>query len=255
MIYKLEIKDNQKTPMGYLPDLENFQNGMKYVFTSGVNIIVGENGCGKTTLMNLLKKYLLVDYTECSRGDYNSNINALYKGFDNWFCDGVDVYADYLNNTFRLSHAGEKERNSALKTFQEFGAMMEQKSASTGEGVVIALNSLFEYMFGGGASPHFDYSQFNEDNRPEYAKYIKEHRIQGDKWTVLMDEPDRNLSLENLQHIKDMLEYEHPQVQLIAVIHSPLLIYSLSHKEGVNTIEMTPDYVQKIKDTVNEIIK
>lgn len=255
MIYKLEIKDNQKAAISYLPDLDNFQNGKKYVFTPGVNIIVGENGCGKTTLMNLLKRYLLVDCTECSRGMYNNNLNCLYKSLEKGFLDGVAVYADYDKNTFRLSHAGEKEKHQAIETAQDFATMFEQKTASTGEGVVIAINSLFSYMFGGKASLKFDYAQFGKDNRPEYAKYIKKHRMAGDKWTVMMDEPDRNLSLENLQHIKEMLSYEHPQVQLITVIHNPLLIYSLSHQEHINIIEMTDGYVEKVKQQVNELIK
>ena len=257
MVYKVVIKDNQKAPLHYLPDLDNFQNGKQYVFTPGVNIIVGENGCGKTTLMNLLKIYLLVDYTECGRGAYNRNINALYRGglgMDG-FHDGVEVYADYSNNTFRLSHAGEKEKTQSINTFEEFGTMFEQKHASTGEGVVIAINSLFNQMFSGKSSPKFDYAQFGKDNYPEYAKYIKKHRMAGDKVTVLMDEPDRNLSLENLQHIKGILTYEHPQVQLIAVIHNPLLIYNLSKVEGINFIEMTESYIDKVKSMVDDLIK
>ena len=50
MIYKVKIKDNTKAPLYYLSDLDNFQNGKQYVFTPGVNLIVGENGCGKTKL-------------------------------------------------------------------------------------------------------------------------------------------------------------------------------------------------------------
>lgn len=52
MVYKVVIKDNKKSPIRYLPDLDSFQNGKEYVFNPGVNVIVGENGCGKTTLMN-----------------------------------------------------------------------------------------------------------------------------------------------------------------------------------------------------------
>lgn len=55
MITKLKITDNANTPLSYLPDV--FENGFEVEFKSGVNIIVGENGCGKTTLMNLLKIY------------------------------------------------------------------------------------------------------------------------------------------------------------------------------------------------------
>jgi len=61
--------------------------------------------------------------------------------------------------------------------------------------------------------------------------------------------------LENFQHIKGMLSYEHPQVQLIAVIHNPLLIYSLSNMEYVHIIEMTNGYVGKVKTIINELIE
>ena len=257
MVYKVVIKDNQNAPLHYLPDLDNFQNGKQYVFTPGVNLIVGENGCGKTTLMNLLKKYLLIDYTDCGRGAYNSNINALYQGGlgREGFLGGVEVYADYERNTFRLSHAGEKEKNQAIETAMDFATMFDQKHASTGEGVVISINSLFNLMFSKKASLYFDYGQFGKDNCPDYAKYIKKHRMKGDEWTILMDEPDRNLSLENLKQIKSILDFHKEGTQMIAVIHNPLLIYNLSKVEGINFIEMTEGYIDKVKSMVDELIK
>ena len=255
MVHKIKITDNTNSPIRYLPDLKGFENGKEYTFTDGVNVIVGENGSGKTTLLNLIKKYLLVDYTECARGAFGCNIRGLYKdgGTEGLFYGGVDVYADYRKNTFRLSHAGEKERNQALETFEEFGAMYEQKTSSTGEGVVVAINYLFKHMFGKEAKREFDYGKFKESN-PKYYEYIQQHRIDGDKWTVLLDEPDRNLSIENLLHIKGILDYEHPQVQLIAVIHNPILIYGLSKMKHVNVIELTDGYVEKVKEMVEDLL-
>ena len=256
MVTKVSIRDNAKSPLTYLPDLDAFENGKEYEFQPGVNIIVGENGCGKTTLMNLIRDYLCVDYTECFRGEYNCNINKLFRNFHNEaMLDGVDVYADYTKNTFRLSHAGEKAQNEALKTFEEFGSFIDQTNASTGEGVLVAINYLFNYIFGKKVQLTFDYGQFREVY-PLYVDYIESHRVEcADEWTILMDEPDRNLSLDNIEQIKGILSFHKPHTQMIAVVHNPLLIYALSKMEHIHFIELTRDYVKKVKRQVKKIVK
>lgn len=256
MVTKVIIKDNTNTPLRYIADLENFKNGTEYEFKAGVNIIVGENGSGKTTLLNLIKKYLCVDYTECFRGDYNCNINALFRTFNNdGMLDGVDVYADYTKNTFRLSHADEKAQNEAVKTFEEFGAFFEQKSSSTGESVLVAINYLFGYIFGKKVKLTFDYNQF-EEVYPLYVDYVEKHRVEcADEWTILMDEPDRNLSLGNIKDIKGILSFHKPHTQMIAVVHNPLLIYALSKMEHIHFIELTKGYVKKVRKQVDAIVK
>lgn len=257
MIYKVVIKDNKKSPIRYLSDLDNFQNGKEYIFKPGVNIIVGENGCGKTTLMNLIKKYLMVDYMDCDKGKYRCNINSLYEDALNnrSLLDGVDVYADYQRNTFRLSHAGEKEKDQAVETFEDFGTIFSQKHSSTGESVLVAINSLFNYMFSKKAKLTYDYSQFKESD-PLYWEYIKSHQQEGsDEWTILMDEPDRNLDIENIDQIKGILSFHKEQTQIIAVVHNPLLIYNLSKKRSINIIEMTEGYIHKVNQLVRNLIR
>lgn len=256
MVQKVIITNNNKTPIRYLPDLENFKNGKEYVFKPGVNIIVGENGCGKTTLLKLIKAYLLVDNTECSRGAYNSNINYLFNNLSSKeLLDGVDVYADYERNTFRLCHAGERTGEESMSSFAVFGELITQKQSSTGEGVLIAMNSLFKQMFSKDANLKFDYGQFKEDYYPQYAEYIKKHRAEGDEWTILMDEPDRNLSLDNIKSVEGILSIHKKHTQIICVVHNPLLIYSLSKKKSINFIEMTEGYIEKTINKINEIVR
>ena len=256
MVTNVVIRDNTKSPIHYIQDLKAFRNGMVYEFKPGVNIIVGENGSGKTTLMELIRKYLVVDYTECFRGEYNCNISELFRTFENKaMLDGVDVYADYTKNTFRLSHADEKAHNDALKTFEEFGSFFDQKQSSTGEGVLVAINYLFGYIFGKKAKLTFDYNQF-KDVYPQYVDYVDKHRMEcADEWTILMDEPDRNLSLDNIGHIKEILSFHKEHTQMIAVVHNPLLIYALSKMEHIHFIELTKGYVKKVRKQVNAIVK
>ena len=258
MVYKVIIKDNKKSPIRYLSDLDNFQNSKEFIFKPGVNVIVGENGCGKTTLINLIRRYLMVDYMYCDKGEYRCNINRLYESALNDkrnLLDGVDVYADYQRNTFRLSHAGEKEQSQELKTFEDFGTLFTQKHSSTGESVLVAINSLFNHMFSKKAQLTYDYSQFKESD-PLYWEYVKSHQQEdSDEWTVLMDEPDRNLDIENIDTIKNILSFHKPHTQMIAVVHNPLLICSLSKKKSINIIEMTEGYVDKVKKLINNLIR
>lgn len=256
MVTKLVITDNKNSSINYISKLENFQNGTEYAFKPGVNIIVGENGCGKTTLMNLLRDYLLVDYTECYKGDYNSRINRLCRTLNgDKMLDGVEVYADYAKNTFRLSHSDEKAKYDAIKTFDEFGAFANQSMSSTGEGVLISLDYLFNHIFGKNVKLMFDYNQFKDDY-PSYVDYVEKHRVVcDDEWTILMDEPDRNLSITNLETIKEILSFHKENTQVITVIHNPLLIYALSSIEHINFIEMTKDYIENVKKQVNNLIR
>ena len=255
MIHKVVIRDNKRSAVKYIANLKNFKNGTEYIFKPGVNVIVGENGCGKTTLMKLIQRYLLVDFDECDRGDFNCNISALFRNIldTDKMLDGVDVYADYDKNTFRLSHPGEKN-GEQLKTFNAFGTFFEQQHASTGEGVTIALNSLWERIWGKGSNPKFDYERIGKEY-PAYWDYIDKHRQEGDEWTILMDEPDRNLDMEHIKEIKGILSFHKEQTQVIAVVHNPLLIYSLSKNPEVNMIEMTKGYINKVKKTIDDILK
>lgn len=65
------------------------------------------------------------------------------------------------------------------------------------------------------------------------------------EYTVLMDEPDRNLDIDNIMQIYNVLSFHKPQTQIIAIVHNPALIYKLSKLDCVNFIEMTEGYLNK----------
>lgn len=253
MIERVVIRDNKKSPMYYISELDAFKNGTEYDFKPGVNIIVGENGSGKSTLLKLIEGYLLIDNTECSVGMYNGVLTSLI-GVKQIVPDGIDVYADYDKNTFRLCHTGEKSEDDIMSSFSAFGEFYEQMHSSTGEGVNIALNSLFKKMFSKDTKLKFDYDKIGESVK-SYADYVNSHRIQEhDEFTIIMDEPDRNLDIQNINQIKGILSFHKPQTQIIAVIHNPLLIYALSKKKDINFIELTEGYVDMVKKQIDKIV-
>lgn len=70
-----------------------------------------------------------------------------------------------------------------------------------------------------------------------------------------MDEPDRNLDLKHIDEIKGILSYHKAHTQIIAVVHNPLLIYSLSKNKNINFIEMTKGYIKEVCNIVDSLIK
>lgn len=257
MVTNVTIKDNKCSPLPYLSEIPAFANGASFDFFPGVNVIVGENGCGKSTLLKLIQTYLMVDRMECDKGDYGINITKLYRKFDavekDVISDGVDVFADYTKNVFKLCHQNENE-NKELKDFESFGTLYTQKHSSTGESVIIAMNSLFKYMFSKNAKLTFDYSQFEESYK-SYYDYVNAHRVEcPNEYTIIMDEPDRNLSINNIDQIKDILSFHKEQTQVIAVIHNPLIIYSLAFNDEVNFIELSSGYMDKVIEVVEKIV-
>lgn len=253
MIERVLIRDNENSPLNYLSKLDAFKDGTLYEFKPGVNIIVGENGSGKTTLLKLIERYLLVDKNECSFGMYNSTLRTLV-GIKEVVPNGVDVYADYDKNTFRLCHKAEKNNDDMMSSFSAFGEAFAQMRSSTGEGVCIALNSIFKRMFGADAKLKFDYDKVGERVKT-YGEYINSHRVQShNEWTIILDEPDRNLDIDNIGQIKNILSFHKKNTQIIAVVHNPLLIYALSKKKNINFIELTPGYIDRVKKQINEIV-
>lgn len=249
MITQVRI-NNDNIPFPYACQLPAFKNGRTYEFKEGVNIIVGENGCGKSTLMKIIKAYLTIDRDQCGRGIFASCIDKLYKMRDlNQFLNGADVYADYKRNTFCYSEISEMDNDTVMQSFRNFGTYGASLQMSRGQSVNYSMACFFDKIYSSEVNPMFDYEKEYAD-RPTYLDYIDKHRIEGNEWTLLMDEPDNNLSLKSLDELYGVLSFHKEQTQVIAVIHNPLLISRLSDK--CNVIEMTKDYVKKIKQELKK---
>ena len=253
MVDKIRIKDKNQLPVTWAAELPAFDDGKEYRFKKGVNVIVGENGCGKSTLLALLKLYLSVTHEQCGTifGEYDKLIWRLYGGgllsSTKKFLDGADVYADYRRNTFATEFFEERKTN--IKDLGHLARTFDLKGLSKGQKTQGSLEQVIALMFSKSTSLTFDYEGVYE-NYKEYVDYVKKHRVDGDEWTLLMDEPDNSMDVENLNSVFSILSFHKEQQQVIAVLHNPLLIYRLSQMKHVNFIEMTDGYIDKVKQAV-----
>lgn len=254
MLSKVKITNCKKTPYRYLGDV--FKDGTEFDFTNGVNIIIGANGSGKSTLLNIIKAY-----TFCHRGMKSEIPNAPYMYPELWdmndnLLDGVEVFHDYENSVFSLLPKNDMKGEENQEGIRNFSIYLNSINASVGEQTLVAVNSLFEYLFDSKTDRDFVlnhikelYKKCNDKWKKRFGDliaYYERHSVKGEKVTLLMDEPDRNLDIDNIEEVFKMLSYNHPQVQMVAVVHNPVLIYRLSKIQGLHMMETTEGYLRKV---------
>lgn len=270
MIKSVTIRDAGCAPYAYIADIPALKEGTTIEFKPGINIIVGANGCGKSTLIKTIATYLL-----CGNGcmktptGYNSvrdaaNDRHLWDPTETEkLLDGVDVAHDYNGVAFILRNSYEMEEGEALRDMDSFVSAYKRRVSSMGENTMFSIQTLFDVMFADKGVEYLAFPIANlkkiMDNAGDVWKerlkklllYYKRNQVtdltpEDFQYTVLMDEPDRNLDIYNLDQVADILSQDKEMTQLIATVHNPLLIARLSQKPNVNIIEMTEGYVNAV---------
>lgn len=270
MIRSVTVRDARCAPYSYVADIPALKEGTTIEFKPGINIIVGANGCGKSTLIKTIATYLL-----CGNGcmktptGYNAvgdavNDRHLWDPTESEkLLDGVDVAHDYNGVAFILRNSYEMENGDALRDMDSFVSAYKRRVSSMGENTMFSIQTLFDVMFADKGVEYLAFPVANlkkiMDNAGDVWKerirqllqYYKRNQVtdltpEDFQYTVLMDEPDRNLDIYNLDQVADILSQDKEMTQLIATVHNPLLIARLSQKPNVNIIEMTEGYVNAV---------
>lgn len=263
MIKRIDFSDIKTAPIGYLGNIDFFNNNKSVTFKSGINVIVGLNGCGKTTLLNLIRRYTLclTNMTSTCPSNNLEFINLLFSN-NNKLLNGVKIISDYQGVVFNMLDYKVLERESnCLQSVSKFNTYVNTLNCSTGEGISSGLDSLFNIMFDPKTNLEFPIKKLKEIASNKYSaihskaeqllQYYRENSFQYDnpkdfEFTVLMDEPDRNLDINRVEEVYNVLKLKKKNTQIIAVVHNPILIYKLSKLNHVNIIEMTEGYVKDV---------
>lgn len=277
MITKVQITDNSKLPLKYAKELDAFKNGKEYNFKGGVNVIIGKNGSGKTTLMKMIAMYMLCNDSLCSRlpnfANYGAlKLNDIFKHNEEELLDGIKIMADYAGVVYNCLAHNEMKNEDILDNITNMDYYLSNNGASTGETTVNSVGQLFKFAFR-NKNIQFPLQEimdivknktcndFWEERLTNLLKYYRDNRgnfitQQDFEYTFLLDEPDRNLDITNIDSVYQILSYRKEMTQLIAVVHNPILIYKLSRIRGknkINFIELTDGYLNEIKNVFENL--
>lgn len=265
MITTVKITDKDNLPCRYASGLEAFANGKEYVFRPGVNIIVGNNGCGKTTLIRMIADFMFCESSMLSKiPDAGYKFPPIFNG-DDTLRDGIQIGCDYAGSVYRFIPNKDMDSDNVLESADMAGLYMSQSSSSTGEQHLESLGFLFNMAFGNRNCqfPIKKLTEIRQHTNPVWEKrldflldYYRKNRIDATpedfEFTFLLDEPDRNLDIDNIESLINILSFHKERTQLITVIHNPLVIWRLSDNKSVNFVEMTEGYVEKVRNVIDK---
>lgn len=267
MLQKVLIKDNTNLPLSYAANLEAFKNGVEYNFKPGINIIVGPNGSGKSTFIQMLNMFFWCGSSMGSKFPDGLDMIDRDKLFndDNSLKDGIEIKSDYSLKVFAFKPYKDFKRDDGLSNFSNFSLMASSMRASVGEGTLLSLQALFDLIFNKEQDYKFVAKEIN--NRIDYTndtwkmrftnlyQYYKKNQVKPkeNEVTILLDEPDRNLYILNIDDVYDILSFHKPQTQIVASIHNPILIYKLSKNKDINFIEFENGYLEKVRKIIKNL--
>ncbi|MCF0126024.1 MAG: AAA family ATPase [Clostridia bacterium] len=251
--YNYLERDTREDQIEHLREL--LEKGIE--FNPHVNILIGENGCGKSTIINMLRDVNFVEKSFIPKIGSFPNIK-IAETFETADC--VEIKADYSKPVFNLYRMIEdwktmSDSNDAMEdkwgVAQRFAAIEESK----GQNQIGDFRQLINIAYGGSYEGAFHIIYNNkdkhEDNIKLYKWYESNHK-EGDNYTFLMDEPDAGLDIKNLKAIYDFIEYmatKRDDTQVVVSLHNVALITKLRKIEGINWIDVSgKDYLKEIEE-------
>lgn len=227
--------------------------GKTFSFGPGLNILFGPNGCGKSTLLNII-----AGYTACKGGGWS----AVYgpDGFPSLDTDrgGKNFPSDIESHKCkaRLEWDGTAcyfnataVSDAPITSFGMTDASWEEEISvvmgkpSDGQRRLTTLNKTFKKLT--ETPPDLTVPKRKSELEAAFAEWVKTLPRTGPN-TVLLDEPDRSLSIENQAIVLSGLPNLAKRFQVIVTTHSPLLLLKL-YGEDTNLIDMEKGYLEHSK--------
>ena len=240
---------------GFVMDL--YKNGPTQMeFSEGLSIIYGPNGAGKSVALRFLKAYCsipsagwtqLVDPKTLAPDPFPHAYRAATPDKDravvDW--DGTPVFynsGDIADTNAWFFQKGGLSEDGLSTEKERFDQMVEKPSS--GQYRLKKINKMFSVI---GNPPEIKAMPHLGDVSAQ-IEYLNSLPKNG-KTTLLLDEPERSLSLPKQKKLLDVLLEFAEKHQIITACHSPFVLGL--PKDKVNIIEVEAGYVDECKKLFN----
>jgi len=222
---------------GFSTELPNFHAGKEFKFGDGLNFLLGSNGCGKSSVLKMLKAYCGIPNgmggwsrisSELALGaQQQSHFPWVYRAYSpgqsdcilEW--DGTPTFfneGDVKTDQWAWFTNKEISSEDGMTTESEHMDAMAEKPSS-GQYRLRKLNKLFNMLKNPPNLIQYAYSHPAQVGEVNYIKSLPRNG----KVTLLLDEPERALSLPKQLELFKLLEKMSKDFQIIVATHSPFV--------------------------------
>ena len=268
MIKSLTIDYKQPLPSGfhYLIGERRKQLLPKNIcFKPGLNIIVGENGCGKSTLIKLLAAFCFCENgmpglpSDVGIWDTVGKIfpkaGFIAKKREYTPIQSVKIEHDFDYPVMKMRGIMSYNNDELMSSIQRISDFYYGNSQSGGQNMLHSIarfakqvKTVMENYKRHSPIPEGPFNSTYQELIEKLKEWIDQTTVpmQEGRPTILMDEPDASLDVKRLLMLREWLIESSKNVQSIVVLHNPLLIRSLADT-GANVIQLSKGYIKLIK--------
>ena len=252
MIEKLTITNTSKLPTPWWSTVKQLKKIKDIEFKPGMNIIVGKNATGKSTIITLLARHF-----HCEQGGISlitePSLSTLFTHLhdDDPYPDGYKVRHDgqpvgFFSPDKIVGHKGYLDYDFIAEDLSN-----RQMRASQGQvtmvNVIRTIQTLHKTDRIEGTMSPDSVNDLWARRIKIVRKLLKGTMPKGPK-TLILDEPERSLDLEN--EIEFFNQAKQAKLQIIMASHS---VFAFMMKDA-NIIELNRGYAKNMKEKMDELL-